>query len=105
MVLDKFDFEKEMYNILSDTDTYKELTTNRTSMYKSQLVALINKGFDKCILNRKEKECLIPHIPRIPTIYYLPKVHKNPMCPPGRPIVSGIDLVTSRIGWYMDFYL
>lgn len=38
-------------------------------------------------------------------MYYLPKVHKNATQPPGRPIVSGIDSVTSRVGRYIDFHL
>lgn len=38
-------------------------------------------------------------------MYYLPKVHKHTIHPPGRPIVSGIDSITSRIGRYIDFYL
>lgn len=42
---------------------------------------------------------MVPLAPRVPTIYYLPKVHKNPVQPPGRPIV------TSLIGRYIDFYL
>lgn len=35
----------------------------------------------------------------------MPRIHKNPTCPPGRPIVSGINSITSRIGKYIDFYL
>lgn len=38
-------------------------------------------------------------------IYYLPKIYKHPTCPPCRPIVSGIDSVTSRVGRYIDFFL
>lgn len=47
----------------------------------------------------------MPLAPRIPTIYYLPKVHKSLTKPPGRLIVSGIDSVTSPIGKYVDFFL
>lgn len=32
-------------------------------------------------------------------------MHKDPVNPPGQPIVSGIDTVTSRIGRYVDFHL
>lgn len=35
----------------------------------------------------------------------LPKVHKTLVNPPGRPIISGIDSITSRVGKYIDFYL
>lgn len=57
------------------------------------------------ILDKKEKNLLIPLAPHIPLMYYLPKVHKDPVNPPGRPIVSGIDSVTSPIGHYIDFHL
>lgn len=55
MVLDKEDYEKEMHNILSDTETYRELPNNPTRIYKNLLTALVNKGFHTFILNRKEK--------------------------------------------------
>lgn len=42
---------------------------------------------------------------RVPVIYCLPKVHKNPANPPWRPIVSGLDSVTSGIGKYIDGFL
>lgn len=43
--------------------------------------------------------------PRIPTMYYLPKIHKDINCPPGCPIISGIDSITARIGKYIDYHL
>lgn len=48
---------------------------------------------------------MIPIAPRVPVIYYLPKVHKDPVCPPGRATISGIDLVTSRVGKHIDHFL
>lgn len=65
----------------------------------------MQEGFRKGLLNDKEKELLIPLAPTIPIIYYLPKVHKNPLKPPGRPIVSGIDSITSCIGKFVDHFL
>lgn len=43
--------------------------------------------------------------PRKPVIYFLQKVHKDPINPPGRPIISGLDSVTSQIGKYIDGFL
>lgn len=43
--------------------------------------------------------------PRLPVVYILPKVHKTLVNPPGRPIISGIDSVTSRVGKHIDHYL
>lgn len=38
-------------------------------------------------------------------MYYLPKVHKNYLQPPGFPILSVIVSVTAHIRQYIDFYL
>lgn len=35
------------------------------------------------ILDKKENKFLVPVAPRIPVMYYLPKVHKNVQHPPG----------------------
>lgn len=73
--------------------------------YKKILVDLVDTGSQLGILDKKEKHFLIPVAPRISIIYYLPKVHKSVTQPPGRPIISGINSVTSRIGKYIDYYL
>lgn len=41
----------------------------------------------------------------MPVIYQLPKTHKNSETPPGRPIISGINSLTSRLGAYIDCFL
>lgn len=38
-------------------------------------------------------------------MYLIPKVHKSRDHPPGRPIISGIDSLYSRVGEYLDKYL
>lgn len=65
----------------------------------------MKEGYRKGVINEKERDFLIPLAPKTPIIYYIPKVHKNPIKPPGRPIVSGIDSLTSRVGKYVDHFL
>lgn len=98
-------YHLEMTKILSDTETYVCLPKNPTSDFKKALVDLIDTGSQLGILYKKERSYLLPVAPRIPIIYYLPKVHKDAKRPLGRPIISDIDSVTSRIGCYIDFYL
>lgn len=43
---------------------------------------------------------MVPDVSRVPVIFQLPKIHKNPSKPPGRPIVSGVDLLFARMGEY-----
>lgn len=38
-------------------------------------------------------------------MYYIPKIHKDKSNPPGRPIVSRIESLTSRLGKYIDTHL
>lgn len=104
-IMDKPKSIAEMNRILADQDTYQELPNNSTNKFKKELDSLVTKGIQSQILNKKERAYLIPAAPRIPTIYHLPKIHKDPLHPPGWPIVSGIVSTTSRIGRYIDFFL
>lgn len=67
----------------------------------SRVVAASNDG----ILKKKEARYLIPDAPRVPVIYQLPKMHKHSTKPSGRSIVSGIELLFSRLGEYLDYFL
>lgn len=42
---------------------------------------------------------------RTPIIYCLLKIHKDAQSPPRRPIVNGIESVSSRLGQYIDFFM
>lgn len=48
---------------------------------------------------------MIPETAKTPVIYYVPKIHKSQSNPPGRPIISGIDSLFSRLGAYLDGFL
>lgn len=41
----------------------------------------------------------------MPLFYYLPKVHKDPIKPPGRPIIAGIGSLTSGLSQYIYLHL
>lgn len=105
VILDKSKYLEEMHRLLSDRTTYSPLACNPTTKFKRELQNLINRGYQQGILNKKEKAYLVPSAPRVPVMYYLPKIHKNLTHPPGRPIISGIESVTARIGKYVDNFL
>lgn len=71
VVLDKSAYPKEINNILSDRDTYIPPNTNPVDVYKKELEKIVNRGF------------LVPLAPCTRIMYYLPKIHKNPVCSPG----------------------
>lgn len=105
VILDKADYLEEMTRLISNNQTYTPLASNPTIRYKKELLSLVDRAFQSGIINKKEKAYLIPSAPRIPVIYYLPKIHKSLTKPPGHPIISGIDSVTARIGQYVDEFL
>ena len=105
VVLDRKDYLRELNKIVSDQNTYVPLIGNPIIQYRRTLEELIHKGGRLGILNEKEQLFLIPKAPRIPILYCLPKIHKSLTCPPGRPIVGGIDSITSRVGKYIDYFL
>lgn len=81
MVLDRQDYMTEMYRILNDRDTYTLLLSDPKNKYLKELEAIVARGSQVGILNKKESLYLVSRAPRTPTIYYLPKIHKNPVCP------------------------
>lgn len=105
MVFDRDAYLRELHNIVGDRDTYVQLSGNPVREYKKTLLPLVEKGFQMGILNEKEKIVLIPKAPRVPILYCLPKIQKSLTCPPGRPIVSGIGSIMSRVGKYIDHFL
>ncbi|XP_077334619.1 uncharacterized protein LOC143975965 [Lithobates pipiens] len=105
VILNKADYEQEMANLLNIPDTYKQLKQNPKEEYNKKLNNYVQKGLNKGILNKKEARYLIPNAPKTPVIYYVPKIHKSQAQPPGRPIVSGIDSLFSRLGAYVDGFL
>ena len=105
VVLSKEQYNTELLRQLEDTETYTKLLGNPTSKYKEQLKQLIHLGVKGDILNKKESVFLLPEVCRIPIIYIIPKIHKDKVNPPGRPIVNGIDSLTARMGQYLDQFL
>ncbi|XP_063281802.1 vomeronasal type-2 receptor 26-like [Pelobates fuscus] len=100
MTLD--DYNKESHRLLEDTNTYIKLRADPTKDLKEKCHNYLNEGYKNGILNQKEFNYLKIDFPKIPVLYHLPKVHKNPTQPPGRPIVSGIGSISCRLSEYID---
>lgn len=98
-------YKNELNRQLHDETMYVKLLGNPTNKYKKELELLVDLGTKKGILNPKESKYLIPEACRIPIIYTVPKIHKCKENSPGRPIVHGIDSLTSRLGQYLDYYI
>lgn len=97
VILNKTDYIIESHKILSDTIYYRPLEKDPTPIFHKSYTDLINKAFDNTILNKKERDFLSIRNPTMPIFYYLPKIHKNETSPPGRPIIAGIDSLSSNL--------
>lgn len=105
VILNKSDYLAELNRLVYDAETHEKLGGNPTNKFKAKLRRLIKNAQDEGILTKNETRYLVPDAPRVPVIYQLPKIHKNPAKPPGRPIVSGVDSLFSRISEYFDCFL
>lgn len=57
------------------------------------------------LITDKEKSFLITKNPKIAIYYHLPKIHKNTTHPQGRPIILGINSISSPLSKYINIFL
>uniref|UniRef100_A0A8C5MAL6 Uncharacterized protein n=1 Tax=Leptobrachium leishanense TaxID=445787 RepID=A0A8C5MAL6_9ANUR len=105
VILSKAMYQEEVNRILNDDSTYGKLKIDPIKEIRQQLELLLQEGYDKGILNKSEFEYLSVKFTKTPYFYILPKIHKNPTRPPGRPIVAGIESITSHLSEYVDIVL
>ncbi|XP_069618161.1 uncharacterized protein [Ranitomeya imitator] len=53
-----------------------------------ELIEILEKALFKGLITKKLMEQIRDSHPRLPTLYLIPKIHKNELDPPGRPIVA-----------------
>lgn len=94
-----------MENLLGDRNTYRVLTKDPMLQFKDELHSFIERGIHVGVLNKKEENYLEPLFCSTPIVYFLPKIHKDCVNPPGKPIINGIDSVSSKLGQYIDIFL
>uniref|UniRef100_A0A8C5PEB8 Reverse transcriptase domain-containing protein n=1 Tax=Leptobrachium leishanense TaxID=445787 RepID=A0A8C5PEB8_9ANUR len=105
VILSKEIYQEEVNRILNDDSTYGKLKIDPIKEIRQQLELLLQEGYDKGTLNKSEFEYLSVKFTKTPYFYILPKIHKNPIRPPGRPIVAGIESITSHLSEYVDIVL
>ena len=93
VILNQTDYDSKMNELLQDEHTYEE-TNQRTAIKEYEH---FNKEIRR-IFKKHDAKDWNPHIennPKIPTIYGLPKTHKENI--PLRPIVSGLHSAPHKI--------
>ncbi|XP_029469168.1 uncharacterized protein LOC115097463 [Rhinatrema bivittatum] len=105
VILNRGDYEQEVYRQLGNERFFKRLNENPTSALVVQISEVITEALSVGWVTVKEAAFLINRNPQIPVFYILPKIHKSLVSPPGHPIVAGINSVLEPLSIYVDHFL
>ena len=98
------DYALAGFKHLSDAKVYKPLNVDITPEVCMKLNAFLKRLYDEGLINKEMMDfCTPPNGVRTSRIYFLLKVHKNPMGI--RPIVSGIKYATEFLSQFVDIWL
>ena len=99
------DYIRESEKLLLVKDHYRIDDECRTSYHNK----IITNELDSMLLHEEITESTFEYLanpsPRTPLLYTQPKIHKNVLPPPCRPIVSGNDSASERISKFVDWFL
>jgi hypothetical protein len=99
VVMYREDYMTKMTSLVSDTNTYENLTRDPTQKIQRELNACLKAIFDKKHIDWYTYNNLTSHNSVSPKIYGVPKIHKPAV--PLRPIVSFVQSPTYNVSGYM----
>lgn len=105
MVQNHTDYQSKSDRLLSDTSTYKKLSTDPLPNFLLEAHELVLRAAGEGIVTKLEVAFLKLDFYKRPYFYHLPKVHKDPKNPTGRQIVAAMESVTSYFLIYLDHFL
>lgn len=105
VVQNRVDYVNEAIILLSDTNTYVKLKTDPLPRFALEATALVKDALGDHIITQQEASFLVKAVHFTPYLYYLPKVHKSLVNPPGQPIVVAMGSITSGFSQYIDQFL
>ena len=105
VVMNTCDYIYEAHRQLNDTKFYRKLTSNPTSDIEKEVSATIHKMWLDNEIGLECKTYLTLENTKPGRFYMLPKIHKNKLPPPGRPIVSASGSPTEKISEFLDHFL
>ena len=105
VVQNKDDYIKEGLRQLSDEKFYIKLDHDMTESHNSKVIEQLEAMRVRGEISEKVRDYLTVHKPRTSQLYLLPKIHKNVLPVPGRPIVKANDGPTERISAFVDYFL
>ena len=105
VIWDRDKYIKEGLRQLSDNNFYIETESDLTSTHHREVVTLLDDMHSHGEIDISCHRYLTYTPIRTAQFYMLPKIHKDKINPPGRPIVSGNGCPTERISQFVDFFL
>ncbi|CAJ0918791.1 unnamed protein product, partial [Ranitomeya imitator] len=102
VVLARDYYMNEIKTQLSDSDTYEPISHNPTFEIGKEIKDLVTYYTTMGTIDTKLGEFLIKQHPVTPVFYTLPKIHKHPSKPPGRPIVASTESLLSLLAITLD---
>ena len=105
VVLNTCDYKDEAIRQLTNDNYYKKIKQNLTEKHLVEVNQIVNTMFSKGEISGQTLDYLHSDTARTARFYMLPKIHKNKIPPPGRPIVSGNGCPTEKISEFVDFFL
>ena len=105
VVQNRSDYINEGLRQLNDRKFYRLQEENLTLAHHTLIKERVNKMLNSKEISPKTAEYLILETPRTPNFYLLPKIHKNVIPPPGRPIVSANGCPSERISQFVDHFI
>ena len=107
VVQDFSQYHQEALRQLNNIEHYESLSTDPTVDIAKTSNNLLRKLHEDSIIDDKTQRwgLLDEKNVKTHTFYHLPKVHKNAINPPGRPIVSGVGGPTEKLSKLADHWI
>ncbi|CAJ0959417.1 unnamed protein product [Ranitomeya imitator] len=102
VIMDRHKYMAEIDSQLRDEKVYQKLEGDPKFNIMGEIKKCLQEAVNKKLIDQELMDYLSIEFPRTPVLYTTPKIHKSLIDPPGRPIVSGVDSVFSRMGTFLD---
>lgn len=98
-------YETEARRQLHNTECYRRLDSNPTKCFSGKLEKILVQVLHSNIITQSVYDNFRVKYPVAPTMYFLPKIHKDLITPLRRPIVSGCGSLCKTTCRFLDHYL
>ena len=105
VILNKCDYIYEANQQLSNRQFYSPVNHDLSHDHTTEINSFLTQMHTKSEISDKCLKYLCEQHTKPGRFYLLPKIHKNKLPPPGRPIISAIGSPTEKISQFVDFFL